>query len=120
MSEHGKIASAIVGLTIVVFVSLVVVPEIKERRAINAFNESVQAMGDKANADAAAARRTRLAAAQAEREARWRREAAMRLKPDQRCVGGSVVTVRTRDGAPAYTQVLSGGKPVRCAGNRRL
>lgn len=62
MSEQGKIAASITGLAVVVFVSFVVVPEIKERRAIRTFNESIQAMADQAEADADALRRKRLAA----------------------------------------------------------
>lgn len=119
MSEQGKIAASITGLAVVVFVSFVVVPEIKERRAIRTFNESIQAMADQAEADADALRRKRLAAEQASREARWRRQAAKRLGPDERCVSGTVVRKVVVNGVPSFEQVLERQRTVTCAGGYR-
>ena len=116
MSEQGKIAASITGLAVVVFVSLVVVPEIKERRAIRAFNESVQAIAEQAEADEDAIRRQRLATEQASREARRRQLAAKRLREDERCVSGTVVREVTAQGVRSFEQVLEGRRPVACSG----
>jgi len=44
----------------------------------------------------------------------------MQLRPGEKCLGGSVVRVVQVDGVPSYIQVSSNGRPIRCAGNKRI
>ncbi|KGI78849.1 hypothetical protein [Oleiagrimonas soli] len=63
---------------------------------------------------AAAVRQRAEAARQRAQEAARQREAlqARTLAPDQQCVSGTVVTVRSNDAS----QLIRGGAPVRCSG----
>lgn len=52
--------------------------------------------------------------------AREQRTAALRLRPDQRCVSGTVVIQRTEQGRAVYVQLLENLVPVPCKGRNRL
>lgn len=118
-SNESKIAASITGLSIVIVLAFVVVPEIKEwqagrelDRALAEFQAGSAAALDQLNRQQANAdRRTR--------EVAFAREQAKRLRANEQCVGGSVVRVRQKDGVPSYQQILEGGRPVKCSGNRR-
>ena len=122
-SKESQIAAAITGLTVVLFVALLVVPAINEwrsRRALAEFEAKTAATLEQASMEI---RRGQLE--ESERQRRHSQFAAAeregkRLGPSQRCIAGSVVRVTQRDGVQAFEQVLENGRTVRCAGRSRL
>jgi uncharacterized membrane protein YccC len=119
-SSEGKIAGAITGLAMAVVFAFVVVPEIKEWQARR---ELERALRDFEAGTAAALQqldRQHAETTRRTREAAYAREQALLLRSGEQCVGGSVVRVTRKDGVPSYRQVLERGRPVRCAGNKRI
>lgn len=122
-SNEGKIAAAITGLAGVFFLALIVKPAFDEwrlRRVLAEFEQQASATMDQAAREMRRIQQQQVEAQNRRRQEAAALEAAKVLGASERCVAGSVVRVTERDGVPSYQQVLKGGKPVRCAGNRRL
>lgn len=119
-SVESKIASAITGVAVAIVFAFVVVPEIKERRAVSAMNKAISDFEAQMELETARLSRQRLEAKRQAQRAQAAYEAAIRLRPDEKCLGGSVVRVVHVDGTPSYTQVSSNGRPVKCSGNKRI
>jgi Sec-independent protein translocase protein TatA len=119
-SVESKIASAITGVAAAIVFAFVVVPEIKERRAAAAMNKAMTEFQAEMERETARLSRQQEEAMRQAQRARAAHEASMQLRPGEKCLGGSVVRVVQVDGVPSYIQVSSNGRPIRCAGNKRI
>ena len=123
-----KIAAGVaIGLTVVTLADRAYTAwqlhEVAKAFASEAAKLSASAAGalDRVHADAA--RRRADDQRKADERAAQERAAieAKRLRPDERCVAGTVVRVTSAGNTSSYVQVLgAGAKPERCAGTTRL
>lgn len=119
-SVESKIAGSITGVAVAIIFAFVIVPEIKERRAVAAMNAAMNQLNAEMERDAVQSRAKQSQAKRRSEQVRAANDAAMRLRPGEQCLSGSVVKLTRRDGVPSYEQVTQGGQPVKCAGNLRL
>ena len=122
-SKESQIAGAITALAVVVFAAFIVKPAFDEwraSRAIAKFQEELGTMADKASLEVRRAQQQELERRNRRSQMAAAEQDAKRLKAGEQCISGFVVLVTRREGVPSYEQVLAGGSPVKCAGNRRL
>jgi len=104
---------------VAILLAFVVVPEIKKWQARRALDQAMKEFEASSAAALDHSNRNQPAKSRRTRDATDAREQASRPRAGERCIGGSVVLVRIKDGVPSYQQVLEQGRPVRCEGNSR-